>query len=207
MATFKFNGTAKQRKEAEIAVFGKELTEADYVDIAGDLSGDAAIDVAYDEGWLYGGGPDARIRVHAKNALASTKIRLIPGRFDFSECKVPAIKQKTGAKILLKLAHAAKNRGFTRITGRGERAVDAQSGKLTSVGFYAFPRLGFDADIPLNTPARPAALAPCTRLSHLMATDAGRKFWLATGVEVPSMVFDLADNSLSWQTLNAFLAD
>jgi len=49
-------------------------------------------------------------------------------------------------------------------------------------------------------------LAACARLSDLMATPAGRTFWKASGVQVPYMEFDLADNSLSWQTLDAYLA-
>ncbi|HEV8069427.1 MAG TPA: hypothetical protein VGP76_16930 [Planctomycetaceae bacterium] len=207
MPTFNFNGTVRQRRTAEIAVFGSELTEGDYDDLAGDLTGDASIDVAYDEAWMYGGGPDARIRIRAENSLASTKVRLIPGRFDFSECKVRTPKHATGARILLKLALAAKSRGFARITARGERAVDRHTGELTSVGFYAFPRLGFDSDIPPETPARSGALAGCVRLSDLMATDAGRRFWLASGVEVPSMTLELSDNSMSWLTLTAFLAE
>lgn len=107
-------------------------------------------------------------------------------------------------QILRKIALAAKARGFAVLTGSGEKAANA-AGELTSWGLYASPRMGFDAPIPVATPARPEAMAGCVRLSELMATSAGRAFWKAHGVQVPHIEFDLADDSLSWQTLDAYL--
>jgi hypothetical protein len=194
------------RAAAEQAVFGHPITDLEYADMAGDLLGDAEVHVRYNEPWLHGGGPDARIRIRGQNRLAVTKVRLIPGRFDFSECRVQVPGHGIGALILYRVARAAKEHGFDRLTGRGEKALDPQTGVRTSWGYYAFTRLGFDADIPGNTPPRPPGLAACTRISQLLHTEAGKEFWWEKGVEVASMEFDLNDSSPSWQTLQARLA-
>ena len=108
--------------------------------------------------------------------------------------------------ILFRIARAAKDRHFVQLTALGEKHVDSHTGELTSWRFYSFPRLGFDAGIPHAAPARPAALVGCARLSELLATQPGRDFWWNQGVEVPNMLFELADGSPSWQALLAHLA-
>jgi hypothetical protein len=95
-------------------------------------------------------------------------------RYDFSECKVFARGRKTGALILYRIARAAKDHGKVIITGTGEKAANAQG--PISWGFYTSARMGFDAPIPVATPARPQPLAACARLSDLMVTAAGRAF-------------------------------
>ena len=57
--------------------------------------------------------------------------------------------------------------------------------------------------IPTSAPVCPSSLASCLRLSDLMDTGAGKEFWLKSGVEVETMEFDLANNSLSWKRLIA----
>ena len=201
---FTFHGQPQDRAAAENAVFGHALEDAEYGDLGGNLLQDADIQVWYNQSWLAGGGI-ARIRIRTANQAAVTNVRLIPGRFEYSECRIFAPGQKTGAHILRKIALAAKARGFAVLTGSGEKAANA-AGQLTSWGYHASPRMGFDATIPAATPARPGALSGCVRLSDLMATPAGRAFWKAHGVQVPYMEFDLADGSLSWQILDAYLA-
>jgi hypothetical protein len=201
---FTFYGQPHERAAAELAVFGHALENAEYAELGGNLLEDAETQVWYNQPWSVVNGI-SRIRTRIANQAAVTNVRMIPGRFEYSECRVFAPGQKTGAQILQKIALAAKARGFAVLTGSGEKATNA-AGELTSWGFYASPRMGFDAPIPPATPARPAALAGCLRLSELMATPAGRAFWKAHGVQVPYMEFDLADGSLSWQTLDAYLA-
>ena len=200
---FVFNGQPHERPAAENAVFGHVLTDLDYGDIGGDLLGDANVEAWYNQPWSVVNGI-YRIKIRTSNRVASTTIRMIPGRFEFSECVVHAPNRKTGALILYRVARAAMDRGFAIITGSGEKAANAQ-GQPISWGFYTSPRMGFDADIPAATPALPPALAGCTRLSHLMASAPGRAFWRNHGVKVPYMEFDLAANSLSWQTLLNYL--
>jgi len=114
-------------------------------------------------------------------------------------------KKGIGARILHRLANTARMYGFDEITATGEKSRDPKTGELRSVGHYAFARLGFDADIPAQTPPRPFDLAECTRISELLITEEGRKFWLEAGVIVPHMTFDLTQGSKSWETLSARL--
>ena len=169
----------RERSAAEQAVFGHALTDADYADLGGNILEDVEVQVWYNQPWSQPPGA-SRIRIYSVNKLAKTNVRMIPGRFDYSECKVPDSGKKTGALILRKIALAAKKHGFATLTGKGERAPKV-GGPLTSWGFYASPRMGFDAPIPPGTPARPQDLAACIRLSDLMATQAGRDFWKAHG--------------------------
>lgn len=201
--TFVFNGQPHERPAAELAVFGHALTDADYADLGGDILGDGRVEVWYNQPWAVVNG-QFRIRIRVENRGANTTLRMNTARYDFSECKVFAPGRKTGALILYRIARAAKEDGKTIITGTGEKAANAQG--PISWGFYTSPRMGFDAPIPAATPACPQALAACARLSDLVAAAAGRVFWRASGVAVPYMEFDLADNSLSWQTLIAYLA-
>lgn len=160
--TFTFHGQPHERAGAEQALFGHAIPDAEYADLGGNLLEDAEVQVWYNQPWLAGGGI-ARIRIRTTNAAAVTNVRMVPNRFDYSECRVHVPGQKTGAQILRKIALAAKHHGFATLTGKGERAVNA-GGELTSWGFYASPRMGFDAAIPAGTPPRGAGwLRPALR--------------------------------------------
>ena len=194
----------ESRMAAEVSVFRRELDDSEYVGLSGDVGEDALVSVAFDEPWSKVDGLCA-IRIHAKSKLGSTVVRLVPGRFEFANCEVKEPKKGAGARILHRLATVAQHYGFQEITATGEQLRDPKTGKLKSVGHYAFARLGFDADIPAETPPRPLALAEFTRVSELVASEDGREFWLESGVTVPHMTFDLAHGSKSWETLAARL--
>lgn len=199
--TFNF-GNLADRVQAENAVFNRTLEDFEYAALGGDLIGDATLNIEYNEPWLHNNGY-SRIRIRTVSRLGTIVVRLIPGRFDYSSCNVRHPGRGTGALILHRIATAASDHGFASLTGVGERAVDPTTGKLTSWGYYASPRHGFDAPIPPNAPARPAALAQCATVLELLAQPGGQQWWLQNGIQLPHIEFDLAPNSASWQTLLA----
>lgn len=74
------------------------------------------------------------------------------------------------------------------------------------VGYYVWPRLGFDAPIPAGLlTTLPAELSSATQLSDLMASAAGRDWWRANGTAV-EVAFDLDPDSRASQVLEAYLA-
>ena len=151
------------RGTAEHAVFARPLADVEYGDLAGDILGDAVLDVRYNEPWAKVNGV-SRVRIRADSRLATTSVRLIPGRFELAQCIVRVPNRGAMAIILYRIAQAAKHYGFDRLTAEGEKHQCAHCGRMASWGYYAFPRSGFDADIPAATPARPPSLAGCARL-------------------------------------------
>lgn len=196
------------RTASEQAVFGRQLENMEYLELAGNVFEFCALIVAFNEpwskadrkGWNNG---NSTIRIQAKSSVCTTVVRMVPGHFEFSSCNVYAQQKGVGTIVLWQIAKATRALGFQTIEASAERAE--KDGKLTSFGHLVFPRLGFDADIPEATPARPAAVQGCIRLSQLLADPTGATFWDAEGVSIPEMMFDLTPGSLSWQTLSAKL--
>lgn len=66
-------------------------------------------------------------------------------------------------------------------------------------GYWVWPRMGFDADIP--TPIKPLLKAPyrdMTRLSELMSSEEGQQEWYLHGDSL-RVEFDLRAGSTSWK--------
>ena len=75
------------------------------------------------------------------------------------------------------------------------------------VGYWVWPRLGFDADIPSHVQIRlPPDLSSCTKISELMATVNGQEAWKIHGDGV-DVSFDLTAGSVSWNLLERYTAD
>jgi len=75
------------------------------------------------------------------------------------------------------------------------------------VGYYLFPRLGFDAPIPDQLAGRlPPGLRRVRRLLDLMRFEAGRQWWRLHGVGLEA-TFDLRPGSCSWMVFRRYLAE
>lgn len=70
------------------------------------------------------------------------------------------------------------------------------------VGYWVWPRLGFDANIPESTLRRlPEDFQNCRRVAELMDTDEGLNAWELYGETLNGARFDLTAGSTSWQLL------
>lgn len=107
-------------------------------------------------------------------------------------------------------ANAARRVGAGRITTLGVGNFrTARYPELSQqwVGYWIWPRLGFDADIPAAIKHFLSAnLQGCCRISDLIATPDGMHEWLVHGGEV-SLEFDLAEGSKSWAVLDCYTAE
>lgn len=75
------------------------------------------------------------------------------------------------------------------------------------VGYYVWPRLGFDGELPAKVrDLLPPELAGAVRVSDLVSTPAGRDWWKANGSSI-EVAFDLAPASKGSQVLDAYLAE
>ena len=203
---FKLNfSNPADRIAAEQAVFGRQLENVEYLELTGNMLEFCDINVAFNEAWSkahnkgWNNGCSA-IRIQAKNPICTTVVRMVPGHFDFSSCNVCTPKKGIGTIVLWRVARTAAALGFKEIEGSAEKNVNA-SGQLKSCGHLVYPKLGFDAPIPLATPPRPPALQPYISVAELIADPAGAAFWDANGVSIPEIVFDLTPDSASWRTL------
>src|SRR5262249_34656980 len=142
------------------------------------------------------------IRAMTEGVFSSVvRIYTDPLHVEYSDCTVVHKGQGTGPQILKLLADTAKRLGFPHIKAEGRKHVSAQNPETNCFGHYVYANLGFNAPIPGNAPGRPAELANHATLLDLTADDPGRTWWKQNGVTVPNMVFDLTDDSPSWQRL------
>lgn len=104
-----------------------------------------------------------------------------------------------GSKVFSKQVATLKDAGFKRmetLAARGD--VD---GYLMN-GYYTWPRLGYNGEIPSNVKL-PPDLASAKTLHDLMKTQQGRAFWKRNGGSM-FMNFDLSDGSDSMRVLDAY---
>lgn len=108
--------------------------------------------------------------------------------------------QGLGREIFAQQVAALRQAGFT---GIGTKAAGGPGQPL--VGYYVWPRLGFDGTLPASVRSSlPPELAGAARISDLMATPLGRDWWRAQGVPL-EVEFSLAAGSLSSQIFDAYL--
>lgn len=104
-----------------------------------------------------------------------------------------------GTRIFADQVEAAAAAGFRKIETHAARELGLFN------GYSTWPKLGYDAAIPKVVRAKlPAEMAGARRVSDLMATPEGRKFWDEHGIGT-DMTFDLAPGSYSRRTLDAYL--
>ena len=72
-------------------------------------------------------------------------------------------------------------------------------------GYHVWPVMGFDALLPAEKKLLlPPSLAEVARLSGLMQSEAGRRWWYDNGIAL-DLEFDLVDASISWQLLDRYV--
>ncbi len=159
-----------------------------------------------------------QLRVKNSQILAEDMIRLIfqsneGFRFSIKNAAfaiAPAFRRLgLGARSFAIEALAARELGlFDRIftTALGD-ASTANPQKLENqyAGYYAWARLGFDAVLTPDVLSRSTEeLKACRKVSELMKTESGRRFWLQYGSTV-EMSFDLDVKSSCWASLNDYM--
>ena len=80
----------------------------------------------------------------------------------------------------------------------GKKEIKLYASRASDMnGYYTWPRYGFDAELPpyILREARMAGLS-ARKVSDLMKTEEGRKWWLTNGKSL-YMTFDLDENSLN----------
>lgn len=138
--------------------------------------------------------------------------------------------QGLGARILWNQVQAAIEGKFERIetgsSGRGTKLAPTEdfAGHSSEeyAGYYVWPRLGFDSDLKEFLRERRLSEDPedratyrdfkkqfptVRRVSELMLTDEGKKWWQEYGGELNSLVFDLRSNSQSILTLTKYMQE
>lgn len=113
--------------------------------------------------------------------------------------------RRLSARSLLVQARAAQALGFQEIVLDAVGDYTLANLKFREdrwVGYWVWPRLGFDADIPASAlRCLPERLRGCTRVSELMHTAENQDLWLLHGETLENAKFDLTGDSLSWQLL------
>lgn len=112
-----------------------------------------------------------------------------------------------GAVAFLKMAEEAAKIGLTRIELLAGGGTGVKQGEWAEayVGYYAWARFGFDAElwpVTLDLLKDVPELAGCTMVSEVMERNPG--WWRKNG-DGCDMVFDLAEGSHSWQILLKYL--
>lgn len=120
----------------------------------------------------------------------------------FFEVEKAVAGKGLGTDIFAAQVRAAARRGFTTIVARAER--DDPEGM---VGYYVWPRLGYDAAIPGDVAGDlPPTLAAARKISDLMKSEEGRAFWKRHG-KTTEMTFDLTPGSLSRRALESYVKE
>lgn len=107
-----------------------------------------------------------------------------------------------GTEIFGDIVSNAKQQGYDRImtTAAGMGGDDSMN------GYYTWPRLGFDTELPKSAIDRAKAEGfDVKRLSDLMKTSDGRKYWKENGFCL-ELEFDLSDDSYSMETLKEYVS-
>lgn len=107
----------------------------------------------------------------------------------------------SGARALARMVAAYKNYGIKRI-----EAEAARGGDYNMVGYYVWPRLGFDAPLEAyDMASAPRALRKASSLHALFRLPGGRKYWRKHGWTIDAS-FDLTPGSRSMRRLEEYLA-
>jgi hypothetical protein len=129
-------------------------------------------------------------------------------RFELRYVAVWFLKPGIGAVATCRSAYAAARLGMSRITllaaGPNDRGKPWDDDYW---GYYAWPRLGFDATLEWPIPDQlleTGGPKDCARVSDILVKD--RQWWRNHGVGC-QMAFNLQASSPSWDTLKATLLE
>lgn len=110
-------------------------------------------------------------------------------------------QQGIGTRSVAIELHEAQRLGhFSKVTTEAVGDWGSRSGPMAMVGYYAWARLGFSAQLPDDLREHaglPASCRACKDVLELLAVREGRKFWLRYGRSL-SMEFLLKETSASW---------
>lgn len=160
-------------------------------------------------------GEQLNISVTSKSILAERKIHRDENGDLVLHAELLMYKQGGGAgkgtKAFANMVRNAVALGCTKITcfaagGGGD------SGRFAMNGYYTWPRLGYDGDIPATLMAKdvwrnaPEHIQSATRVSDLMKTQEGRDWWKENGMAFDA-TFDLSEGSQSRKALSRYLKE
>lgn len=125
-----------------------------------------------------------------------------PGlRLDYMYMRKSLQKQHIGTKTFAKAARQASDLGIPYINLMALR-------NKTHNGYYTWPRIGFNSDMPKVTQAKYQAQygkEPPKTIHDLFKSSGGLQWWKENGVSLPEAEFDLKPNSTSWKVLNSYM--
>jgi hypothetical protein len=187
---------------AEVTVFGRTITDDEYGDLIGDITGNATGVLTFNV-FSLNVGKDVAIQIRSTGPVFNTTVRLNPNEFHYSDIRVHNTGQGIGKDIFRLLVATVPQFHFPRLDATGERRDDPDPTKA-ECGYYAYPKFGFEGDIPANV--KPNLNPPynaMVKLSEIMATPAGEAEWRLKGITVKNIVFDLTPGQYSMNKLNS----
>lgn len=114
---------------------------------------------------------------------------------------LPGLQDKgIGTRAVIIGLHAAAELGVDKVRTKAIGARDQPC-----KGYYVWPTLGFDADIPqAKIRDLPVRFSGARRLSELVVEAGGRAWWYDNGLDI-EVEFDLHPESTSWAILKAYM--
>jgi len=180
-------------------VFGRRLNDRELASMVG--APDDAI-VTLGRGYERG---EFGITIHsplmdARRTISKDRHGNVVMHNDIFTVKKEAQGKGVGTAVFGRQVEQAQKLGVTKIETSAARSQ-------TFNGYYTWARMGYDA--PLTSRIReqlPRELARSTRVSDLMRSKEGQKWWEKHG-EWTEMEFDLKAGSRSWETHRAYLKE
>ncbi|MGV3617921.1 MAG: phage minor head protein [Fimbriimonas sp.] len=192
--------------EASRKIFGRRLSAGEWADVMGAPAGADIKIKAFGDGT----GISAEATGGGLKYMARTYDLHPDGRRtchnDYFK-KAKDAPPEFGVRVFARQAESLAREGFDLIETHA--AWDPPGTKDGFVGYYVWPRMGYDADIPfasVRVPL-PKGLAGCRRVSELMDTKEGRQWWQEYGRDLFDAEFDLTEGSECLRRLRAYLAE
>ncbi len=164
------------RQVNEVALFGRELTDAEYGHLAGICIDGVVLRVVFD---VELGGAPCPLRLHARREdVVSSNLFFQPGVVIMDSIFVGEQQRKThlGWKIFFHQARTAASFNFVSMRAKALR-IPAGDWRGMHDGYYAAARWGFNATLTDGIKAKlPAELAGATSLVDLVETPVAHDF-------------------------------
>ncbi len=195
----------KNDRVAMREVFGKEITNEQAKQLAGvPMGGGGNVTVSTIKSET-GKGFDVFFQYEDKKAGVFWDTLIAEKELEIVSAEVKRKGVGIGSKITRDQLKIAQELGIKKATLSAERSKSL-------VGYYVWPRLGFDAKLPKawkikhkKNPIIEGLRGPST-ISNLMGTPEGRQFWKDKGVGI-RMEMSLAPKSKQFQILEEFVQD
>lgn len=198
--------SADERRDALTRAFGRNVTPEEIVGWSGLRQSDL--------------GPGARVELHS--AGRTVELRVTTPKFTLTrEYKRSAVDSKLmaehasievrqeyqgsgiGTELFTRSVEALQRAGFARI----DAYAAGSAADPVHNGYYTWPRLGYDAQLPANLLEKlPPGLRGATTVQSLISTPEGLAWWKANGKST-YVSFDLSAGSPSMRVLEQYLAE